>query len=171
MAVPCKAEMSALDFEERELIRSTHHPDIGSRSRADLQNLQARVREMREKEKSLARRIERDAPVKPGTGPGTGTVVRPYQRKQIFASALKRLNNEVRRLKAFEARGFMGERAREALTLRCSRQRHAFSAGPTPNEGVRPIPSDRRQSVLPRAKIGSVSQQTKRAQAQKDAAG
>ena len=164
MAVTCRAEMSALNHEERELVRSTHHPDIGAKTRSDLQSLQSRVREMRDKEKSIARRIEREQAAERVAG----AVERPYQRKQVFASALKRLNNEIRRLKAFEARGYLGELAWKALALRRSRRFPSFSAGLTSNEGVRSIPSDRRRTDVMGAKVGSVSQQTRRAQARKD---
>jgi hypothetical protein len=52
MSVPCRAELSVLDYDERELVRSTHYPDIGEKTRSDLEKLRSRIRDMQDKERS-----------------------------------------------------------------------------------------------------------------------
>jgi hypothetical protein len=54
------------------------------------------------------------------------------------------------------------------LALRRERQFYRPETAPVPHEGIRSIPSRRRRKKLPPAKIGSVSQANKRAQARRD---
>jgi hypothetical protein len=99
-----------------------------------------------------------------------GTAERPLQRKQVFAAALKRVSKEIGRMHKLEARTAHIEAARRALAMRRAAQ---FSTRPptgdTPSEGMRALPSRRRRTRVPPAKIGSVSQATKNAQARRDA--
>jgi len=69
-----------------------------------------------------------------------------------------------------EARTAHIEAARRALAMRRAAQFPTRPpAGDTPSEGMRPLPSQRRRTRVPRARIGSVSQATKNAQAARDA--
>ena len=69
-----------------------------------------------------------------------------------------------------EARTAHVEAARRALALRRAAQFPTRPPpGDTPSEGMRPLPSRRRRTRVPPAKIGSVSQATKNAQARRDA--
>jgi hypothetical protein len=88
----------------------------------------------------------------------------------VFAAALKRVNREIDRMQKLEARTAHIEAARRALAMRRAAQFPARPpAGDTASEGMHPLPSRRRRTRVPPARIGSVSQATKTAQAVSDA--
>jgi hypothetical protein len=91
------------------------------------------------------------------------------QRKQVLAAALKRVNKEIGRMQKLEARSAHVAAARRALAMRRADQFPSRPpTGDTANEGMRPLPSERRRTKVSPAKIGSVSQATKNAQAARD---
>ena len=59
MSIPCKFERSILSHDEHELILRSHHPEIYDVALADLKVLRARLRDMRNKERTLARENSR----------------------------------------------------------------------------------------------------------------
>ena len=172
MSIPCKFERSILSFDEHELVLRSHHPGIYDASLDDLRALRLRLREMRAKERTLAhanRRAVRGKGAQRGAN-FPGTAESPLRRKQVFAAALKRVSKEIGRMHKLEARSAHIEAARRALAMRRAAQFPPRpAAGDTPNEGMRPLPSERRRTRVPPAKIGSVSQATKNAQAARDA--
>src|SRR5262249_57747056 len=90
--------------------------------------------------------------------------------KQVFAAALKRVNREIDRMHKLEARAAQVEAARRALAMLCAAQFPARPpSGDTASEGMHALPNRRRRTRVPPAKIGSVSQATKSAQAARDA--
>jgi hypothetical protein len=172
MSIPCKFERSILSYDEHEIILRSHHPEIYDASIDQLRDLRQRLREMRDKERTLARANRRAVRGK-GAQRGAsfpGTAEHPQRRKQVFTAALKRVNREIDRMHKLEARTAHIEAARHALAMRRSAQ---FLARPptddTPNEGMRALPNRRRRTQVPPARIGSVSQATKNAQAARDA--
>lgn len=170
MSTPCKLEVSFLNYEEQQLVLTSHYPAIGEADRAILENLRFVLRDLRDKERTLAhrqRRVEKGS-AEPGgrRTPGNGTSA--FQRKQIFVAALKRINKEIKRLQKFEARRELGEAARRALSLRRAKQFSRPNSFPASHDGMRPIPSRRRNVKLPPSKIGRVSQANKRTQARRD---
>ena len=73
-------------------------------------------------------------------------------------------------MQKLEARFAHVDAARRALAMRRAAQFPSLPpAGDTANEGMRPSQSQRRKTTVPRARIGSVSQATKIAQAARDA--
>jgi hypothetical protein len=137
MSVSCKFERSLLSHEEHETIRVTHHPAIYEHDAEGLKTLRVRLRQMRDKERTLTRQ--------------------------------KRVNKELSRVHKLEARTAHVEAAWRALALRRAAQFAPYpAAGDTANEGMRPLPSQRRRTKVPPAKVGSVSQATKVAQAARD---
>ena len=60
MAVSCKFERSLLSHEEDETIRATHHPAIYEHDHEGLRTLRARLRQMRDKERTLTRQKQRE---------------------------------------------------------------------------------------------------------------
>jgi hypothetical protein len=99
-----------------------------------------------------------------------GTADHPLQRKQVFAAALKRVNREIDRMEKLEARAAHIESARRALAMRRATQFPPRPpAGDTPSDGMHPLRSRRRRTLVPPARIGSVSQATRNAQAARDA--
>jgi len=172
MSVPCKFERSLLSHDEYEAVRLTHHPVIYDLDGTQLRATQLRLRTMRDKERTLARQKRREmrgkAEARGGSFPGTAE--RPSQRKQVFASALKRINKEISRLRKIDAHVAHVEAAHRALAqLRAAKFIHHPATGDTAREGMQALPSSRRRTKMPPAKIGSISQATKNAQARRDA--
>ena len=99
----------------------------------------------------------------------SGTAEHAIQRKQVFVAATKRVNKELKRLRKFEARKELGEAARRALALRRAQQFSRPQNDPGVREGMRSIPSRRRNMKIPPSTVGRVSQANKRAQARRDA--
>jgi hypothetical protein len=171
MPAPCKFEISILKHDEQEIIRDTHHPAVGELSRDRLEHLRARLRDIRDKERTFARHQQREAKGKaePRGKSFSGTAEQATQRKQVFVAAIKRVNKELKRIQQFEARKELGEAAKRALALRRAQQFPRLPNDPSPREGMRSIPSRRRNMRVPPSKIGTVSQANKRAQARRDA--
>src|SRR6476659_2009351 len=89
-----------------EIILRSHHPEIYDASLDELRELRQRLREMRDKARTLARENRRAVRGK-GTQRGAsfpGTAEHPLRRKQVFAAALKRVNRELDRMHELEAR-------------------------------------------------------------------
>ena len=92
-----------------------------------------------------------------------GTAEHPSQRKQVFAAALKRVSKEIGRMQKLEARVAHVETARRALAMRRAAQfPPRLPTGDTAGEGMRALPSQRRRTRVPPARIGSASQATSR---------
>src|SRR5262249_38105674 len=94
ICVPCKFEPSILSFDEHEIVLRSHHPEIYESKLDDLKALRQRLRDMRDREKTLVGAKRREAR---GKGPPRGqtlpgTAEHPLQRKQVFSAALKRVN-------------------------------------------------------------------------------
>src|SRR5262249_35546601 len=137
MSIPCKFERSVLSYDEHEIVLRSHHPGIYDAGLDDLKALRQRLRDMRDKERTLAREKRRQARGKatPRGGSFPGTAEHPLRRKQVFAAALKRVNREIDRMHKLEARAAHVEAARRALAIRRAAQ---FPARP---------PSGDRQAV------------------------
>lgn len=171
MSVPCKFERSLLSHDEHETVRVTHHPTIYDLNDTQLRETKLRLRNMRDKERTAARQKRREmrgkAEARGGSFPGTAE--RPSQRQQVFASALKRVNKEIKRLRKLEAHAAHVEAAHRALALRrAAKFIHHPLPSATANEGMRPLPSRRRRTKILPAKIGRISQATRDAQARRD---
>ena len=61
MSIPCKFERSILRHDEHELILRSHHPEIYDARLDDLKALRQRLRDMRDRERTLARENRRAA--------------------------------------------------------------------------------------------------------------
>lgn len=171
MSVPCKSERSLLSHDEYETVRLTHHPAVYDLDGKELQAVRLRLRTMRDKEGTLARQKRREARGKasPRGGSFPGTAERPARRKQVFAAALKRINREADRLRRLEARVAHVEAAHRALALRAEKFIHHPTTSDAAHQGMPPLSSTRRRTKTSPAKIGSISQATKVAQARRDA--
>jgi hypothetical protein len=172
MSIPCKFERSILSHDEHGIILRSHHPEIYESALDDLKTLRKRLRDLRDKESTLAHAKRREARGK-GAARGQslpGTAEHPLQRRQVFAAAVKRVNREIHRMEKLEARTAHVEAARRALAMRRAAQ---FPPRPqaeaTPTNGMHPLPSRRRRTGVAPARIGSVSQATRNAQAARDA--
>jgi len=174
MSIPCKFERSILSYDEHGTVLGSHHPEIYEAALDDLKALRQRLRDMRDKEGTLAHAKRREARGKGAPrGQGLpGTAEHPLRRKQVFAAAVKRVNREIHRIEKLETRAAHMEAARRALAMRRAAQFPPRPpAGDTPREGMQPLPSRRRRTQVAAATIGSVSQATRNAQAARDARG
>jgi hypothetical protein len=174
VSISCKFERSLLSHEEYETISLTHHPAIYDVETAELEAMRPRLRKMRDKERTLGRQKRREGRGKAEARGASfpGTVEHASRRQQVFAAALKRVNNEIRRLHNLAARTAHVEAARKALALRRAANFITYpAAGATANEGMVPKASTHRRKIITGAKIGRVSQATKVAHAVRDARG
>jgi hypothetical protein len=141
MSIPCKFERSILSYDEHEIILRSHHPEIYDAGLDDLKALRQRLRDMRDKERTLARENRRAARGKGESRGGSfpGTAEDPLQRKQVFAAALKRVSKEIGRMQKLDARTEHIAAARRALAMRRAAQFPSRPpAGDTAGEGMRP---------------------------------
>jgi len=172
MSIPCKFEQSLLKHDEQQLVLTSHHPEIYDATLDDLKALRQRLRDIRNKERTLARekRREKRGKAAPRGASFPGTAERPYQRKQVFVAALKRVSKEITRRENLDARVTLAEAAHRALAMRRAAQFPPRpKAGYTAHEGMRSLPSQRGRFKVPPAKIGSISQATRNRQAARDA--
>src|SRR5262245_23663771 len=172
MSTPCKTEQRLLSHAEFEIVRSTLHPAIYHNDVAALKSLQTRLRDMLEKERTLARQKRREvrgkAEARGKSFPGTAE--QPQRRKQVFAGALKRVNKEIDRLRKLEVRTAHIEAAHKALAMhRAGKFADRPAPDPTAGEGMRAKVSPRRRYVVPGAKVGRSLRATVVAQAKRDA--
>ncbi|MDQ8698007.1 hypothetical protein [Hyphomicrobium sp. LHD-15] len=171
MATSAKLERSVLSHEEFALVKDTHHPEIyGVGDLKALQELQSRLRTLRGKERTLTRQKRRETRGKSEARGKSfpGTSEQPLKRKQVFAAALKRVNNEVRRVRAIEATARNVEAAHKAFQLKREANFLHHPVERTASDGMKSLSNTRRRSHIPGSQIGSVSQATKVAQAIKD---
>jgi hypothetical protein len=171
MAISCKRERSLVSHEEYGMIRASHHPEIYALDLPGLEKLRGRLKQMRDRERSLARQKQRElrGKAEPRGGRYPGTAEQPLKRKQVFANALKHLNKEIKRTRQLEARSANVDAARRALAMRRAANFSAYpAAGDTANEGMNPQPSRRRMTKVSGKRIGMTSQATKVAQARRD---
>jgi hypothetical protein len=174
MSLSCKSELSHLSHDEIEMVRVTHHPAIYDLGPDELHALKLRLRDQRDKERTLASQKRREVRGKaePRGGSFPGTAEQPLKRKQIFVAALKRVSREVDRLQKLEARTAHMEAAHAALAQhRAAKFVHRPPAGSTPHEGMQPRVAIRRRTRMPGSKIGSILKATNVAQAIRDARG
>ena len=170
MAINRKGEKSLLDHDEWTLVESTHLPEVKSLSDADLAAAGKRLRDLRNKQRDLGhekRRIARGK-AEPRGGSFPGTYEGPKRKKQVFAHALRRVNDEAGRRAAAASRASIVESQHRAL----AKKRRAASTRPantrTAAAGKARITNSKAATKVPGAKVGSVSAQGKKAQAKKD---
>jgi hypothetical protein len=172
MTLSAKLEHALLEKDEIVLLRSTHHPEIYVLGRKQLVDTQSRLRMLRGKAKTLTRQKQREAKGKSEVRGRTfpGELHGPQRRKQLFASALKRVNKELHRLEKLEAKARHVDAAHQALSLlRDAKFVPTVRANSTPGTGMQVKESRRRRRVLARGKVGSVLKQNKIARAVRDA--
>lgn len=168
-------ERSLFGFEEFEPILKTHHPFVEEVDGEDLVALRSTLRAMRDKERTHARERRREARGKgPARGGGVpGTHEHPLRRKQVVASALRRLNGEIARRREIDALAANSEAARRALAMRSEARfrRHPSAEAFSKSDRMRALPSRKRRPIVLGSRIGRVSQANKVAQAARDGRG
>lgn len=171
MTIAMKAEQSLLKQDEFATLSQTHYPALYGVEGPVLSDMRQRVRSLHDKERTLARSMRRAIRGKGAERGGSfpGNVEKPTRRKQVFAGALKRLNREIHRRRAAEAREALREASSRALAMKTAADgARSPDPGRTAHHGMRSQESSRRRMAVNRAKVGSVSQATKNAQAVRD---
>jgi hypothetical protein len=170
MAMSKKSEKALLDHDEWTLFESTHLPALAQLDEEALAAARKRLRGLRDKERSLGyekRRVARGKADERG-GSFPGTYARPKQRKQVFAHALKRVNGESERRKAQASRTRIVESQQRALAAKRAAPSRRPANTATASTGPAAIENRKKATRVPGAKVGSVSQQGKKAQANRD---
>lgn len=174
MSLSTKTERSVLKQDELQIVSQTHYPDIIDLEDQDLSKLKTRLKALEDKERTLYRQIKRGASGKasPRGRSFPGNMDTPSHRKQVFAAAAKRIGKEIARRETIAAGEALKENAQRALQMKNATDAGtSFDGGKTSREGMRANESRRRRATLSRAKVGSVSQAGRNAQARKAARG
>lgn len=172
MSHPIALERRILTGAELAAVERSRYPVICGLPREELIAVARSLRGFRDKARDIShsRRRENRGKAEPrGANPApdsTGLM----EKKQVFASALKRVNREIARQEDAARRGRQGEAARRALAMKqANRVRHHPSAGRTAHQGMRAIDSGVAGGTIDPRQIGSVSQQNRDFQAGSDA--
>ena len=156
---------------EFEAVEGTHHPAICGLPKVELIGIARRVREYRDKARDITRHRRRE---RRGKAEPRGTTPAPSEagtsmKKQIFASALKRVNREIGRVEQAERRQVALANNRRALEMkRAGQVRHHPGAGRTASRGMRSVPNRGDTVQVDPREVGRVSQAVKVAQARHD---
>jgi hypothetical protein len=171
MSQSIKTENSLLRDDERDIIARTHFPAILDADDDALADLRLRVRSLQGKERTFVHQLRRNIRAKSEPrGKGfPGDVEKASRRKQVFASATKRINHEHTRRRSLAARESLKASARLALTLKQQNVATHPDSGRTSLQGMASLKNRKRRWVLDRARVGRVLQAGKRHQAARDA--
>lgn len=170
MAMSIRVERSLVSHDEGQILGQTHYPALYDVSSDELVQTRVRLRDLRSKERTLSRDLRRGISGKgePRGSSYPGNLDKPTKRKQVFASALKRVNGELTRRRVIAARESMQASAERALGLKGSKKKHHPLAGRRSRFGMNSIENDRRRASVPPSKVGSVTKSNQVAQAAKD---
>lgn len=170
MALSTSAENSLLRQDELALISQTHFPLLIDVEDDALVGLRHRIRDLHDKERTFVRQMRRTIRGKADARGGSfpGEVDRPARRKQVFASAMKRINSEAARRKSIHAREATMDAAHRALNLKAGKAGSQRPTTETPSFGMTSKENRKRRWSVSGAKVGSVSQAGKRSQARRD---
>jgi hypothetical protein len=175
MGIAFAAERRLLAEDELEPIQRSHFPLLEGLDRDALLDLARWLRERRNRARDLVRDRKRagrgKADPRGGGAPGAGPHAERglLAKKQVFAGALKRVNARLDAVLAAERRARNAARLRAALGRRQATAPHHPDAGDTARHGVRALPNRKRRPIIHGARIGSVSQAGRIAQARRDA--
>jgi hypothetical protein len=171
MTLSLKDERSLVSEDEFATIEQTHFPKLYELDEAALASLQQRVRALRNKELTLARDMRRSIRGKAESRRSSfpGNVEKPARRKRVFSGALKRLGRERARRRAIAAREALKETMRRVQALKRAGAGDAWRPhSKSSRSGMVLNDSMKRRTRVNRAKVGSISQATKVAQARRD---
>jgi hypothetical protein len=175
MTTGAAGERRFLTRDELGLVAPTHYPQLAELDAGELREARARLRDMRDKAKTVARHKRREARGKgpPRAKAASGDMDHAARRKQIFSQALRRTNRQLERIDHAEARArtAAGHQRALAMARRAKALENRPGQGPHANPGMRANPSLRRAMRADPAMVGRVSKAGKVAQARRDAAG
>ena len=169
MATSQREERELLGHDAFTLIAPTHQPAIAALPPEELRALATRLRAEHAKLRDLireghrAKRGKGDARAAANAEAGKAT-----RRKQVYAAALKRVNNRFDELTHDRRRAEHRAALKEALARRQAQRALHPAAGFGSSNGMQSKGNAKSGSHVQGGRIGSVSAQNKRAQARRD---
>jgi hypothetical protein len=165
-------EQRILSAAEFRAVKASHLPDIKAKTPAQLAQAIKAIRLYHDKARDLSHQHKRAKRGKPGATAAKSAdgAERAAKKLAVLSQALGRVTA---RLAALETKA---KQARTTATLKEALARKKASAGAnrpgagrSPGKGMAKTPSGKRRTKINPGRIGSVSQQGKRAQARRDA--
>lgn len=171
MSVAFSAERRLLSEDEAGQIERSHYPLLEGLARDELLDLARWLRSRHGRARDLLRdrrrsRRGKEAARVAGAEEGDRGLA---AKKQVFASGLKRVNGRLASLAAAAKREANLAKLRTALAQRQAAAPSHPGAGTTAGRGMRPGKARAPRSTINPARIGSVSQAGRNAQARRDA--
>jgi hypothetical protein len=169
MATSQREERELLGHDAFALIAPTHQPAIATLPPEELRALATRLRAEHAKLRDLireghrAKRGKGDARAAANAEAGKAT-----RRKQVYAAALKRVNNRFDELTHESRRAEHRAALKEALARRQAQRAQHPTAGFGSSNGMQSKANAKGAKKVHGARIGSISAQNKRAQARRD---
>jgi len=163
-------ERRLLSGAEFRAVEPTHHPQLKSLTRDKLGAVAKAVRAYHDKARDLLHQHKRAARGKPGptaarSAHGKDTVA---TKQKVFADALKRVAARMAVLDAEARRNRTTALLKDALARKKANAAGRPASGRTASKGMQATPSGKRRTRVNPGKVGSVSKQTRRAQARRD---
>lgn len=174
MSLAFATERRLLAEEELEPIQRSHFPLLGDLPREEVQDLARWLRDRRNRARDIMRASRR---VGRGKAEGRGPAPAPEDarglaaKKTVYANALKRVNARLDALVGEAKRARNAERLRASLARIQAAAPHHPTGGATGHAGPRAKPNRKPRPTIHGARIGSVSQAGRVAQARSDARG
>ncbi|MFN8980942.1 MAG: hypothetical protein ACK5X9_00205 [Alphaproteobacteria bacterium] len=169
MATSQREERDLLGHDAFSLIAPTHQPAIATLPPEELRTLATRLRAEHAKLRDLIREGKR---AKRGKGDARAAAQaeagKASRRKQVYASALKRVNSRFEELTHERRRAEHRAALKAALARRQAQRAQHPKAGFGHGEGMQSKGNSKTRQHVQGGRIGSVSAQNKRAQARRD---
>jgi hypothetical protein len=169
MATSQREERELLGHDAFALIAPSHQPAIAALPPEELRTLATRLRAEHEKLRDLIREGKR---AKRGKGDARAAAHaeagKATRRKQVYASALKRVNSRFDELTQERRRAEHRAALKAALARRQALRAQHPSAGFGASAGMQNKANAKGRNHVHGARVGSVSAQNKRAQARRD---
>jgi hypothetical protein len=170
MATTQREERALLGEAAFGLVAPTHHPAIATLPVDELRRLATRLRAEHARARDLIREGKR---ARRGKGDArsasSAEAEKATRRKQVYASALKRVNSRFEALTRESLRAEHRAALKAALARRQAMRATHPSAGLGAGAGMRSKANAKGARGVNPGRIGSVSQANRRAQAQRDA--
>lgn len=174
MGVEFTAEQGLLAESELAPVRQSHYPMLEELPREDVVELVRWLRGQHGRVRDIIRdrrRVRRGKAEPRGATPDTPSERGLAAKKQVFARAMKRVNARLEQISAAAKRARAVAAMQAALHRKHTGAVHHPVGGQTASQGMRALPHRKARPIVHGAKIGSVSQAVRNAQAARDTRG
>jgi hypothetical protein len=170
MAITQKEEARALNADEHELVKKSHHPALQELPDDELSKLVKLMRERREKAKTQANRHRREMRGKAAPKGATPSKTDEGSKLKVavLAMAMRRLNSETERRRRMAASTALVENAKKALAMKQASEKGPAFNSRHPHEGMRNKASRRSQNLIRPMELGRQRKAASVAQAKRD---